>query len=250
MGFNIKVIEYPNGSVQIRQYSTPIGTNPKPKGHKQNIEDELDESRSLNNEWRSASRTKQMIYQYARCGFWEWFITLTFSNNVDRYNYDECNKLVRQWLNNQRKRYAPDLKYLIVPEKHKDGAWHFHGLLANTGNMTFKDSGHKVKGDTIYNMTAYRYGFTTATKVKDIHKVSNYIGKYITKSLCDQTKGKNRYFVSKNMPLPNVTYYFVPPDTEDYEKFIGHYCEVNNRKVTHVTTTQATYTNTTYFELQ
>lgn len=246
MAFNFKIIEFPNGSIQIRKYSKPLMLGDKKDNTKSNSPN--DEQ----NEWRSATRTKQMIYQYARCGIWEWFITLTLSNNVDRYNYDECNKLVRQWLNNQKKRFAPDLKYLIVPEQHKDGAWHFHGLLANTGSMKFVDSGHKDKGDIIYNMTAYKYGFTTATKVKDVERVSNYIGKYITKSLCDQTKGKNRYFVSKNMPEPKVSYFFIPPDMPEYENFIEKYCKDNNKKVAHVSQTQAKeiYTQTTYYEIK
>ena len=45
-------------------------------------------------------------------------------------------------------------------------AWHFHGLLANCDNLTFNDSGHIDKrGRIIYNLTNYKLGFSTATKV-------------------------------------------------------------------------------------
>lgn len=53
-------------------------------------------------------------------------MTLTFDGSkVDRYDYNICLTKCCQWLNNQHKRYAPDLAYLFVPEKHKDGAYHF-----------------------------------------------------------------------------------------------------------------------------
>ena len=88
------------------------------------------------------SRSKNKIHDLARSETWEYFVTLTYhSSKTDRYDYNECLKKCRVWLNNQRRSYAQDLAYIFVPEKHKDGAYHFHGLIANVGNMKFVDSG-------------------------------------------------------------------------------------------------------------
>lgn len=274
MGYNLKIIEYPNGEIQTRYYSTPMISskesdyyelpthddylrNPFCVEKVREVEDisdldrrELSEEEKEYNRYRNFNRTKQMVFDYARCGNWDWFITLTFSGDkVDRYDFDECSKKSRKWLNNQR-RYAPNLMYLLVPEQHKDGAWHFHGLLANTGDMKFIDSGKKDKGNPIYNMVKWQFGFTTATKVQDIHKVAKYIGKYITKSLCDITPGKKRYFPSQNLPLPKVSTMLVESD-EDYENVMDMICNSKGKKVAHVSRTRAenVYTQVVYTEL-
>lgn len=222
MAFNVKVIEYPNGNIQARVFDDSVRENfEKPiKREKYEIEPftytkvlstkyetkEEIEQKQEKSKYNSYTRCKNMIYTYARCVNWEWFITLTISpDSMDRYDFDICSKCVRRWLNNQRNRFAPDLKYLIVPEQHKDGAWHFHGLLADTGDMEFIDSGRVQGDDVIYNLSRYKYGFTTATKVKDVNRVSKYIGKYITKTLCANTTGKQRYFISQNIPKPIET---------------------------------------------
>lgn len=270
MAYNLKIIEFPNGEVQTRYYDKPMVStkeecmyedsneiiNPFDYSKTKRLEDienkrELTPEEKENNRYRNFNRTKQMVFQYARCANWEYFITLTFSGDkVDRYNFDECSKKARAWLHNQRTRYAPDLMYLLVPEQHKDGAWHFHGLLANTGNMSFIDSGHKDKGDIIYNMVKWQYGFTTATRVKDIHKVAKYIGKYITKSLCDITPGRKRYFPSHNLPMPKVSTMYIDSDDE-YEKVMEMLEESLGKKIAHVSQTRASenYTQVIYTEM-
>lgn len=270
MHYNVKIIEYPSGEVQIRQYSTPMRCK-EDKPQKDYWDDHLvepfhggvvrvvdefyrdseisDEEREANR-WRNASRTKQAVFMYARCVEWEWFVTLTFSEDkVDRYDYDECSKKARRWMNNQRTRYAPDLQYLLVPEQHKDGAWHFHALLARIGDMRFVDSGHRSRNQIVYNMVKWQYGFTTATKVKDVHKVAKYVGKYITKHICDCTPGKQRYFVSQNIPLPKVSVLFC--EENEINDFLREWSESTGKKISHVSQTRdmdTSYTHVAYYE--
>lgn len=156
---------------------------------------------------RSYRRTKQKVYDMVKCNNWEWFFTLTFNpEKVDSFNYDITTKKLSLWLNNMRK-ICPEMKYLVVPEKHPtSGRWHFHGLFANVDEMVFVDSGERDKrGRVIYNVGNYRLGFSTATKISDVAKASSYLCKYITKELCDVTKGKKRYWSSRNVDVPEVT---------------------------------------------
>lgn len=156
----------------------------------------------------SLNRTKNKIYYLARSNIWEWFFTLTFDpEKVDSYDYGEVTNKLSKWLNNLRSRYAPDLKYIFVPEQHKSGRWHFHGLVSDTGNIVFADSGHNTHGLTIYNVGQYRLGFSTATRIQSVSKSTYYITKYFTKDLVSATKNKKRYWSSKNLHQAPVTEY-------------------------------------------
>lgn len=152
---------------------------------------------------KAAARAKKNVYYIARSNMWDWFVTLTLdSEKINRYDYDEVSKKVKKWFDNLRQRKAPDMYYLIVPEQHKDGAWHFHGLIGGCAGLSFVDSGKKSgKGadrKEIYNFEDWKYGFSTATKVDDTERVSSYICKYITKTMAANTEGKRRYWYSLN----------------------------------------------------
>ena len=191
--------------------------------------------------YSSLSRSVNKIYDLGRNNIWEWFFTFTLNESavVDRFDYSECSKKICKWFNNIRSRKCPNIKYLIIPEKHPtSGAWHFHALVSNCdelnftiatnnqefrkdkeGNFIVDENGNFVPnkyfgkelrvsypdGDFIYNITDFnskRYGFSTATKVKDTRKAVSYIVKYITKELVECTQGKRRYFPSRNLLYP------------------------------------------------
>ncbi|MCB5712133.1 rolling circle replication-associated protein [Lactonifactor longoviformis] len=160
------------------------------------------------------------MYEITRANRWSYFVTLTFDpKKIDSTDYDLLSCKTSKWLNNLKSRYAPDLKYILVPELHKDGKkFHFHALIANTGNLQLSFSGkvavgkriydyhRKPFGTKIYNLSNWKYGFSTATAVSDSSRVASYITKYITKDLCTLTKGKKRYWVSKNVDRAEISY--------------------------------------------
>lgn len=158
---------------------------------------------------RSVRRTKNKIFDIARSNKWEWFFTLTFNpDKVDSYSYDEVTYKLSKWLNNMR-RTCPDMKYLVVPEQHESGRWHFHGLFSNVEDMVFVDSGlYDKKGRKVYNVGKYRLGWTTATRIGSLERAMSYIAKYTTEELCAVTKGHKRYWFSRNVDLPIVEDFF------------------------------------------
>ena len=165
---------------------------------------------------RSCSRTIKAIYDITRCERWDWFLTFTFNGDVvNRYDYTECTQKLSDWLSNMR-RVAVDMKYIVVPEQHKDGAFHFHGLMKDVDNLEFRFSGHRdKKGRRVYNVHNYKFGWTTATRVTDFRRSSSYLCKYVTKDLCAVSKGKKRYWHSLNLNKP-VVYEFLLNDSIDY----------------------------------
>lgn len=168
------------------------------------------EQRSL---FSSMNRTKNKVYYLARSNDWEWFFTLTFNPVlVDSFDYAACTDKLHDWLSNMRKK-CPGMKYLVVPEQHKSGRWHFHGLFACCDDLGFVDSGKRTStGDIIYNVGKYRLGYSTATKVRDPRRVTRYIGKYVTKDLCAVTKGKKRYWCSRNLAQADIEKKYYPPE--------------------------------------
>lgn len=189
-------------------------------------------------------RTKNSIYYLARSGRWDWFLTLTLSpDKVDRYNLNECSKKLRKWLNNFKERKCPNMYYLIVPEQHKDGAWHFHGLIGGCSNLSLSDSGRKDNGGAvIYNWFDYKLGFSTVTAVKDTARVSSYICKYITKDICCSLGGRQRYFVSKN--VPRAEKYICELNWRVKHKYFEWLCENSN----HIKKVKNAYNEVWYFE--
>ena len=174
-------------------------------------------------EYVSLNRSKQNLIGICRANKWDFFVTFTFNPKlVDSSNYEEVCQKACKWFNNLKERYCPDMKYLLVPELHKNGTnYHLHGLIANCKGLKMTVSGKfDKKGNIIYNIPKWKYGWNTATSVSHSGKVSNYISKYITKDTNGLLKGKRRYWASKNVLLPK--------DVCD-ELFVEDYKEVITR---------------------
>lgn len=191
----------------------------------------------------SRNRTLKNLYYDTRSNVWKWFVTLTFDpQKVNRYDYDSVVEKLKKWLIVCR-RSCPGMKYILVPELHKDGAYHFHGLMAECDNLQFVDSGHRDNsGKVIYNIGKYRLGFTTATLVESSEKVSKYISKYITKELCAATFGRKRYWKSRNLAQAEVvTLTLVEDDLEVFRNSVEAYAQWAK--------TIDSYMTTSYYEL-
>lgn len=219
--YNVKIKNYGNGQVQTRIYSHWVYTGEKEKPEEREVIrnpfdgevtkvvsdfDELkqEEERKL---MVSLNRAKAKIYDYSRANVWEWFVTLTFSpEKVDRYDYTKCTKKFSKWLNHIREDAGQDFRYIVVPERHQDGAFHFHGLFAGSETLEITFSGHYTKdGQKVYNIGKYKFGWTTATRVQKNEAVTKYITKYTTKDLMEHIKGKKKYWASRNLNLPAET---------------------------------------------
>lgn len=223
--YNVKVITYPDLTRQYRVYYKDViykgyyqqdrFKNPFDGQWTKTIQGDIDKHYAHTADV-SMKRTKSKVYNYARCNNWEWFVTFTFSpEKVNRYDYDECIKKLKMWLDYVR-RSSPALSYLVVPEKHKDGAYHFHGLFSGlddkqivwTGKYVVKRirglgrSRFKRTGEKIYKFGSYKLGWMTATRVREKEKVTSYITKYITKELCESSFGRKRYWSSRNLLTP------------------------------------------------
>lgn len=169
-------------------------------------------------------RAKTTVQEYALCNKWDYFCTLTVSpEKFDRYNLKEIYKTFSKWVNNYNR--TANLKYLIIPEQHKDNAWHFHGLLAGVPPQHIINNSN---GYPTWKPYADRFGFANVSPVRDHLKVSNYITKYITKDLGKGIeKGDHLFYASHGLSKPKIImkgkYRLLDGVKFDYENKEGTY---------------------------
>ena len=132
------------------------------------------------------------------------FATFTYAPDAveDKSDWGECYAHLKTWLSNRVSRCG--LKYVIVPERHKSGAIHFHGILNSSAlKMSRARSPHTGRalthnGNALYNVEDWRAGFSSAEIIAggdlDRVKVAKYIFKYMGKQTGQKIGG--RYMLS------------------------------------------------------
>ena len=80
----------------------------------------------------SLSRTKRNIREIALCNEFTHFATLTVNEEkADRFSLTQCQDLLKYKIKEKIRRKNKDFAYIFITEKHKNGAFHFHGLVKN-----------------------------------------------------------------------------------------------------------------------
>lgn len=139
----------------------------------------------------SLIRTKSRIRELALCNNFEYFGTITLNGYFcDRYELDDAQNSLKKILK-KIKRNNKDFKYLIITEKHKDGAFHFHGLFSGI-DLSLNDFGY------FYNPELSKLGYNSFSLIKDYSKCCNYITKYITKD-CVKNSHNQLFIRSKGL---------------------------------------------------
>lgn len=194
--------------IRIEVYHEPLCI--LPHNHRIGKRRELESGELYEPDSRSIRRSQQLVRDYVICNRFELFCTFTF----DPKKFPECKNpnLARlrmsRWLRNQKSYHSPDLKYIVIPERHKSGAIHFHALMSNYKG-SLRDSKHRRQGKIIYNITGWRIGFTTAISIGDTEedylKVGSYVQKYITKDM-SKDFNNHRYLASRNLLKPKKEY--------------------------------------------
>lgn len=151
-------------------------------------------------------RAKSLVLQYALCNPWDWFFTGTLDKTkFNRYDLDEYQQKLSQFIRDKRKAYGTQVQYLLIPEHHKDGAWHIHGLLSGLPDNVLRRFRPPEPWDLVnsdyMNWTDYmdKFGFCSLGRVNHPVATAFYITKYVSKELSLRGKdvGKHLYFHSR-----------------------------------------------------
>lgn len=149
------------------------------------------------------SRAKRKIRALALCNKFQYFSTITInSKNADRYSLEESELLLKKQLHKMH-RLNNLFQFIIIIEKHKDGAFHFHGLTGNfpVDDLYINDNGY------LSSHLLDELGYNSFLEIQenkedyDYCKVVSYITKYIMKDTTRST-GNQLYFCSRNLQKP------------------------------------------------
>lgn len=210
--YNRRTTDYGNGRIEIAAYHKPrfrhLGS--APSGRESETSDEAQEKRTRHQIY--AIRRK--IKGYAFSNNFRWFVTLTFNpEKVDSFDYETAKNTLLKWCRRMRDRYKR-FDYLMIPELHKSGAVHFHGLLGNIPAHFVKAINPKTgepiirHGRQVYNLMEWEYGFSDCEEIESPERAASYITKYVTTALLTDKKmyNKKRYFNSQGLANPVVTF--------------------------------------------
>lgn len=168
------------------------------------------------------SRARRTIRDYILCNHFDYFCTFTFNSAVvDRYDFKACKKKITKLFNHYKDRCSPDFRYIIVPEFHKDGAVHFHGMVRGirpqdfvVPKMIYKRN--RISGElyTVPNTRGYvdwpyysqKLGFFSCSRVKNYEKCAVYVSKYITKDLISMELGQRVFMASQHLQKPELVF--------------------------------------------
>lgn len=169
--------------------------------------------------YESLIRTKNTIFGYAMCNDWDYFATFTIdSKKMDRFDIQKFYKKFTQYINNYNRKLDVKIKYLLVPERHKNGAWHMHGFLKDIPINDLKPFQYSEKlpiylrnkiknGFSLFSWVGYsqRFGFNDLELINDKCRASTYITKYITKDMLnvENYPNKHLYYCSKGLKKPD-----------------------------------------------
>lgn len=152
------------------------------------------------------SRARSMVLQYALCNPWDHFFTGTLDRQkLDRYDLDTYAARLMQFIRDKRKKYDAKFQVLLVPERHKDNAWHIHGLIhglpgAALASFAPPAPRHLIEGGFL-NWPDYmeKFGFCSLAPIRDPVATAFYITKYVSKDLSRRSGelGKHLYFHSR-----------------------------------------------------
>lgn len=177
----------------------------------------------------SLSRSRRRIRDYLFANPFTYFATITINSQyADRFHLQECQDLLKKKLK-KLKRVNPDFMYLFITEKHKDGAFHFHGLI-NDIDFYVNDNGY------LSNSVFDEIGFNSFSKIRDFNKTCNYILKYITKDCI--RNDKNQIFIfSKNLKKPiryevsDLNFDYITDNVYENDYVIQYDCYNNSDKI-------------------
>lgn len=165
-------------------------------------------------ETKNIIRSKLQCQRLAKANAKEWktFVTLTFADNIT--DIGMANKKFRNFVDIIQRKFK-NFKYICIPEFQKRGAAHYH-ILTNIeyDNFTFFSkeekniwSRKKRKWEIFRIVNNWKHGLSQAKKLdNDIKNIVGYISKYITKDIDNRLYNRHRYFYSRNLDKPKISY--------------------------------------------
>ena len=163
----------------------------------------------------SVSRLKSRVQDLILCNCWNCFVTFTLdASKRDRYSTGSFDALTRH-LKYIRQTRCPELRYMLLLERHSAGGYHGHALMYLPDWFIGEEFSLNKNGYLEWNDISYRFGFMSIKPFDGSLRACNYVTKYVTKDLIGgrvlrTSKGLNVPLVIRDISigfssaLPNV----------------------------------------------
>lgn len=235
--YNAKIIKYPTNYIDVIKYNDRkyrfFGSTEADRTRNWSIVDGFlvknrDTANFVNlryNLIRSCQRAKDTIFNLALSNSWRYFVTLTFSPEV--VERSDCHAVKYLWKKYRQSLQLqfPDIRILTIPEFHKDGkCLHFHILLGNCDLSSLLTPAvhngeylYTKRGQQVYNLDNYKYGFSTVIETDGSYKsISYYLTKYVSKNMGAMPYNARKYYSTRNLDRREVEYEAIHCSTQDF----------------------------------
>lgn len=184
------------------------------------LDKEIENNKKLVN---NIIRAKTKIIDYCYCNNFSFFITCTINEEHNRNDLKWLIRTTNQIIRNLRKKYKKEFKYILIPERHKNNAWHLHGLFSDDFKNDFYINKYNYLSWDSYD----RIGFTSISYIDNYDACIRYITKYVNKSFNDREKGERLYFISNNLNKPiKEQEIILKNDLSMIPDYINEFCKI------------------------
>lgn len=168
------------------------------------------------------TRARNKIIEYGLCNDFDYFCTFTLDKKkYDRHNLPVFKKHLDIFIQNLNARTEANIKYVLIPEQHKDGAWHLHGFMMGIPEKLLELFDRKSKkklppfivnglkaGRQLYDFPLYRekFGYCCLEPVESKIGATMYMCKYMSKEISSNVRelGAHLYYCSKGLKKAEV----------------------------------------------
>lgn len=130
---------------------------------------------------------------------WDYFITLTLDpQKYNRYDLVTFHNDLSKFFKKINRKYNCKIRYLLVPEQHKNGAWHIHGLIADIPTILLD---HNKNGFLDFKLYSNNFGYCSIDPVISHIAISLYITKHLSKQIYNGVidRGEHLYYCSRGL---------------------------------------------------
>lgn len=154
----------------------------------------------------SLQRARENVYRIAQANirrhgdYKPVFVTLTTKDQISEYR--QSNRKIKQLARRMKEYLGYKVKYLLVPELHKSGAIHYHGIFFNIPFIPVQD----------FRFRIWKYGYVDLKVSTRIRDTAAYLAKYLTKSYKENIPlNQKTYFTSRGLFYPLTAFDSLTP---------------------------------------
>lgn len=184
VGDLVKYVSFPLNTKYVERINNPVVRNVVKNSNK--LENNL-------------VRAKNKIKDYVLCNDFKYFVTITCNNEyINRNDLDNLRRVITNKIRYFRKKYNVTANYILIPEKHKKGGYHLHGVLDESFSQSIYINRNGYDSLHIFD----NIGFSSIESIKSVSKVSSYITKYVSKDFAFRGLGEHLYYCSRGLKKP------------------------------------------------